>query len=62
MIDVVQCRQQRGTILHRSSEMHQLDPDDYDEEVEDEEVKPKGSNQSLVTDNEIENIISDDQK
>ena len=33
MIDVVQCRQQRGTILHRSSEMHQLDPDDYDEEV-----------------------------
>jgi hypothetical protein len=41
---------------------HDFNDDDYDEEVEDEEVKPKGSNQSLVTDNDIENIISGDLK
>ena len=41
---------------------HDFNDDDYDEEVEDEEVKSKGSNQSLVTDNEIENIMSGDQK
>jgi hypothetical protein len=40
---------------------HDFNDDDYDEEVEDEEVKPKGSNQSLVTDHDIDNIISGDQ-
>ena len=34
MIDVVQRRQQMMTIVNRSSEMHQLDADDCNEEVD----------------------------
>lgn len=39
---------------------HNFNDDNYDEEVEDEEVKPKGSNQSFVTDNEIYKTVSRD--